>query len=353
MSFRWAIWGTGDISAKFAAGLASAGATAAVVASRELGTAQKFASQQGVAKAVAGYDPAQLVGQADAVYIATPTGLHAEHAIACLNAGLPVLVEKPLAASLADAERVVAVAREKKKFLMEGMWTRFMPAVLALKQANVGTLNLLSGGFAISNAVEPKRPLFQPGFGGGAIRQYGVYPLALGQLIAGRAESIVATGRIGETGIETTVSLTVKYASGVVGNYYASLETTGENGFVIHGTHGRTSFVGPIYRPTGLRKASFTPRQQPQAGKSGGGMKSKLIASPLGQKLVQAIQHRRGPGGKAVAHGFAGNGYNLEAAEAQRCIKAGLTESPLMPLEDSIELVRLVDDALQQIGVRA
>ena len=354
MSIRWAIFGTGDISAKFVAGLAVVpGASATVVASREQGTAQAFASKHGIAKAVAGYDPAGVVGQADAVYIATPTALHAEHAIACIDAGLHVLVEKPLAANLADAERVIAAARDKKRFAMEGMWTRFLPGAIALRDAStkIDNLHLLTGGFAIANAIIPTRPLFQPGFGGGAMRQYGVYPLAIGQMIAGPAESIHVTGKIGETGVETTAAITVRYKSGAVGNYYASLETTGENGFAVYGATGRASMVGPIYRPTGVRKASFTPRVREGGG--GGGTLGKLKASPLGQRLVQIMQHRAGPSGKAVAYPYTGNGYNAEAAEAQRCIAAGLIESPLMTHADSLELVRLVDTAIGQIGVRA
>jgi predicted dehydrogenase len=353
MRFRWAIFGTGEVSAKFAKGLSTvANASVAVVASREQDRAEQFVARLGTGRAIAGYDPTPLVGQVDAVYLATPTGLHARHAMACLEAGLPVLVEKPLAATVAETQALIALARQKQLFLMEGLWTRFLPAARALQEATLqlGELRLLTGGFAIANAPDPSRPLFQPNLGGGAMRQYGVYPLALGQLIAGPAESIHATGTLGATGVEGSVAMTVRYQSGPVGNFYASLETTGDNSFTIHGTRGRAGLTGPIFRPAGVRKVFFTPRVRPAGGSRG--LAAKLQNSAMGQRLMQMIQHRRGLAGRAVAYPFSGNGYNLEAAEAQRCIASKLVESPLMPLDQSLELVRLVETALQQIGVR-
>src|SRR3954447_11066327 len=132
--FRWGIFGTGAISMKFVAGLASArDARATLVASRSLTTAQRFATSMGIERAIEGYAEAAAAGGVDAIYVATPPSEHAAHALLCIEAGIPVLVEKPFASSAADARRIVEAAQANGVFAMEAMWTRFLPAARALR----------------------------------------------------------------------------------------------------------------------------------------------------------------------------------------------------------------------------
>jgi predicted dehydrogenase len=351
MSLRWAILGTGTISENFVRGLATVpGARVTVIASRDMARAQAFASRFRVPEAVGGYDASAIGAHADIAYVATPTALHSAHAQACLEAGLHVLVEKPFAASVAEAEDVITLARSRRLFAMEGLWTRFLPAARALRESmeSIGGPLLIEGGFAIANAPRPERPIFRPDLAGGAMRHYGIYPLALGQMLAGRAAELTAIGRRAETGVDATMALTVRYESGAVGQYFASLEVTADQAFQALGPQGRVALTGPLYRPAGLRIVKTTPRVP--RNEAGGGLKAKLRHSGAGERLVQMLQHRSSPAGRARALPFPGSGYGLEAAEAQRCIAEGLTESPVMPLDDTLELARLIDSALAQLG---
>jgi predicted dehydrogenase len=288
-----------------------------------------------------------MAGKVDAVYIATPAGLHADHARACLEAGLPVLVEKPFAASAAEAMGILELAERRGLFVMEGMWTRFLPAARAMAEAvaagEIGQLRLLSGCFCLGSVVDPRQAKFQPAMGGGALRYYGVYPLALGQMLAGPAASVHAEGTRLATGVDDSIALTVQYRSGAVGNYFASFSTFADNGFAAHGTGGQIALTGPVFRPAGLRLMHAAAR----TGSSGRG--GRLRASAIGERLVQLVQHHAAPPGKRTSCPFPGNGYNLEAAEAQRCIEAGLAETPVMPHSDTLELARLVDMADAQL----
>lgn len=344
---RWAIWGTGAISARFVGGLADApGARATIVASRDGARAAAFARAHGIAGHVGGDDPAgvaaALAAAADIAYIATPTGFHAAHAQACLAAGLHVLVEKPLAATAAEAEELAEAARRHGRFLMEGLWTRALPAAKALADAvaGLGDIRLITGGFAVVNRIDPALPRFQAAAGGGALRLYGIYPLALGQMLAGRARGLTALGhRSGD--LDTSAAITVRYASGAIGQFHAGLDMGGDNGFTVHCTGGHAALIGPIFRPTGVRVVRSNPRDDMEQGR--GGLVTRLRNSSLGNRLVQWRQHRAAAPGQRLAAPYAGNGYGAEAAEVQRCIAAGLIESPLMPLADSIELARLID----------
>lgn len=354
LAMRWAIFGTGAISEAFVRGLATVtGAAPTVVASREKERAEAFATRFGIPHALGSYDAAAIAAHADIAYVATPTALHAPHAKACLEAGLHVLVEKPFAATAEAAGDVISTARARGLFAMEGLWTRFLPAARALSRAmeTIGGPLLMEGGFAIANAPRPDRAIFRADLAGGAMRHYGIYPLALGQMLAGPAAEVQASGRWTETSVDATVAMTIRYRSGAIGQFFASLETTAEQGFRVLGPAGRAALTGPLYRPAGLRVARIAPRV-PRA-EAHGGLKAKLRHSGPGERLVQLLQHRSGPGGRARALPFPGNGYGLEAAEAGRCIARGLGESPVMPLDDTLELAHLIDTVLARIAPTA
>jgi predicted dehydrogenase len=349
MSLNWAIIGTGAISDSFVSGLRGIGHVPMLVVSRDRARAVAFADRHAIAHAADSLVPDQLRELADIAYVATPTALHAEHALACLAAGLHILVEKPFAANAVEAETVLADATARARFAMEGLWTRFLPAALALAdaRAQTGAPLLLHGGFAIANAPAPARPIFRADLAGGALRHYGIYPLALGQMLAGPAQAVLARGTRTKGGVDASIVLTIQYATGALGQYFASLEVTADQQFQMLGPGGRASLTGPLYRPTGVRMARSSARVA--RADAPGGFKARLRASRAGEWLVQQVQHRAGPAGKVRAHPFPGNGYGLEAAEAARCIAAGLLESPLMPLADTCELARIVDQAVAQL----
>jgi predicted dehydrogenase len=353
-TFRWGIFGTGAISGKFAAGLRTAGHQLAFVASRgEAG--QRFASAFGAGRAIQGYDAAATAARelADAVYIATPPALHAEHALGCIAAGVPVLVEKPFASDAAGARAIVDAAGAARVFAMEAMWTRFQPALARLKalvdSGAIGEPHMVSGSFGISNRVDPAYGNFDPTRGGGALAHLGYYPLSLGTFLFGTPAEAQAVGRIGETGVDEDVAIALRYPSGVTGSFYTSLRSLGADDFAVHGTHGSLTLTGPIYRPTGIVHRPASPRGQPAPDFS---RKSMLREGALYQRLAR-LRARFASGGKTEKLPSAGNGYHYQALAVATGVSAGALESPVMPLAESLAVVETIDALRAQLRSRS
>jgi predicted dehydrogenase len=353
--FRWGIFGTGSVSAKFVAGLASVrGAKAVMVASRSQARAQEFANALGVDRAVEGYAEAAQAGGVDAIYIATPPSEHAAHALTCIMAGIPVIVEKPFAASAADARAIAEAASARGVFCMEGLWTRFMPATQAMRhqiEANsIGDVRVISGSFGISKLPSAADSSFDPARGGGALAQLGVYPLSLAQSLLGNPTEVHATGRIGESGVEEDVAVSLRYPAGQIASLFCSLRSPAPNDFQVMGTHGRLSFEGPIFRPYGLSLQREVPRASSGAAL---GFKTQIREHGLVQRIAQMTGQSSRGGITRVRHLYAGNAYQYQAVEAARCIGLGLTQSPIMPLADSIAVINTIDAIRAHLVSRA
>lgn len=355
-SFRWGVFGTGAITAKFVSGLAAApGHKAVMVASRSQDSADRFAAGMGIEHAFAGYaEAAKAAGESglvDGVYIASPPSQHTEHALMCIEAGLPVLVEKPFAANADDARKIAEAARAAGVFAMEAMWTRFLPAAQAFKQqiasGAVGEVRLVSGSFGSSKLPDAADSAFDPARGGGAIGN-GVYPLSVAQWLFGTPTDIKASGRIGDTGVEEDAVIQLIYPGGVLASFICSIRAWAPNDFRVMGTDGAAAFAGPIYRPFGVELSQQSPKGKAPASF---GWKNKLRESGLAQGVAQRINVSSRSGGKMTRHPFAGNGYHYEALEVAACIARGETESAIMPLDDSIAVARTVDNVRAAIGL--
>lgn len=353
MEVRWAIFGTGGISAKFVSGLRYArGAKAQLVVSRSAETARRFAQAFGIPGVAQGYESVEAASPFDVAYIATPPSEHARHAIACIEAGKAVLIEKPFASSVAEARRIADAAQAHGVFCMEAMWTRFNPAARRLRdlvrEGAIGDVRQAHGEFGFTNEVDVANTSFDPRRGGGALAQLGVYPLSLLHWLFGAPEAIAAFGRVGETGVEEDAAITLRFAGGVVATVNAGLRAPGDNGLRIAGTHGSVAFEGPIFRPYGVRLQAATPRRR--AADSGLGRKAMLREQGLPQKLSQwhGLLRR---GGRVERRLFAGNGYHYQVEEVGRCLAAGLRESPEMTLGDSIAVMETMDRVRELIGI--
>jgi predicted dehydrogenase len=349
---RWAIFGTGGISAKFVSGLQHAqGATAQLVVSRGAETGARFAKAFGIPDVAQGYESVTAASPFDVAYIATPPSEHARHAIACIEAGKAVLIEKPFASSVEEARRIADAARAQGVFCMEAMWTRFNPAARRLRdlvrEGAIGEVRQAHGEFCFTNEPDPASTSFDPQRGGGALAQLGVYPISLMHWLFGAPEAIEAFGRIGETGVEEDVAISLRFAGGVVATVNTSLRALGGNGLRVAGTHGSVAFEGPIFRPYGVRLERMTPRRR--AGGSGLGRKALLREQGLPQKLSQ-LHGLLTRGGKVQRRLFAGNGYHYQVEEVGRCLAAGLHESPEMTLNDSIAVMESMDKVRDLIG---
>jgi len=349
--FRWGIIGTGAISTKFVAGLASArDAEATWVASRSLAKAQAFAAGAGIGRAIQGYAEAAAAGGVDAIYVATPPSEHAAHALMCIKAGIPVLVEKPFASSAGDAARIADAASAKSVFAMEAMWTRFLPAAQAMREKMaaraIGEIRIISGNFG--NSHVPSGGMFDATLGGGAVAHLGAYPLSWGQWLFGTPNLVQAMGTIGATGVEEDAAFQLRYPGGVIGSFFVSLRAWAPDDFSVLGTDGMISLRGSIVRPYGLYLSNETPRQAEEAQF---GLKARLRQNALVHQIAQRTGRSSRSRGKRLDFRYAGNGYHYEADEVRACVERGAQESAVMPLADSLAMAS-TSDAIRQ-AIRA
>lgn len=347
--FRWGIWGTGDVARKFALGLhALDGACVGWVLSRTQGRADEFAQRIGAPLGFARFSDAAACG-ADAVYIATPAQVHADNAVAALQAGIPVLVEKPFASSIDDAQRIVDAAQHSQTFAMEAMWTRFQPNVKAAKdliaRGAIGTPRLLRGEFCTASLAGGSLYDVQ---GGGAFKQRGIYPLSLASYLLGFPIEATAMPNRAQNGIDQDIAVQLRHPGGAISQIRASLTSSAANGLEILGDQGALSFEGRIWRPSALRVKQYKPRaQNATSGKLADLRETR--AGQIAQRILMPLKDRKGWRRHALPS--RGNGYGHQAQEVMNRIAAGDLQSPVMPLDESLALVRLMNRLLTAKGM--
>lgn len=265
--------------------------------------------------------------QVDAVYIATPHAQHIEPLLACLQAGKPVLCEKPLVATLRQAQQAVAQARQRRVFAMEALWTRFLPVYAAvrdwLRAGVIGSVQLVQSSFCFPAPVEPDGRLFNPALAGGALLDLGVYNLALSRWVLESLHSqcpplarLRVDGALTDTGVDRRVAGTLVFEGGAVAQFACAIDGLGDNALSIQGERGRIRIPEPFW---GATEAVLEVAGQPA------------------QRLQQPHEI---------------NGFEYEVDEAVRCIQAGLLESPQMPLSESLVLAQWLQTIRDELGVR-
>ncbi|SEJ64446.1 Predicted dehydrogenase [Demequina mangrovi] len=313
---RWGILGAGGIAHKLADAVSSHTASEVVaVGSRDQSRAQAFADEMGIPKAYGSYEDLVADPDIDVVYVATPHSRHHIDATLAIEAGKHVLCEKAFTQNAAQAREVVAAARAKDVFLMEAMWTRHLPHVHALREAiargEIG--DVISVQADHGQALTHVERMWNPELAGGALLDLGVYPIAFAHDILGVPDKITATARLRETGVDGQTSMIFDYA-----HAQASLTTTMEvrtpNMALIGGTEGRIEVHDTFYTPT-----SFT--------------------------------LTRNDGTEMFFDGDVPNGFQYEAAEVARRIHAGDKESALLTLDQSLEIMDIMDEVRAQIGL--
>ncbi len=263
----------------------------------------------------------------DGIYIATPHAQHGEWVRRCLDAGKPVLCEKPLVPNLAQGRALVHLARERQVFLMEAVWTRFLPiyAVVArwLRDQAIGELRAIQSSFCFPAPFEPAGRLYNPALAGGALLDIGIYNLTVTRWVLQTALgacpeplSIHATGVLAPTGVDQRVTATLQFPGGLDSQFICGLDGCAENALTIFGERG------VIKLPTKFWQAT----------------------EALLQRLDEPEQHIQAP--------FRVNGFEYEIEEAQRCIRAGLIESPRMTHDDTLATLGWMDEIRRQVGVR-
>jgi dihydrodiol dehydrogenase / D-xylose 1-dehydrogenase (NADP) len=315
--FGWGILGPGRIATRFATDLGNLPeARLVAVGSRTVERAELFAQRFHIERAYGSYEDLARDPDVDVVYVATPNPFHPEHAMLCLRHGKAVLCEKPMAVNEWHVQRMVECARENGVFLMEAMWTRFLPVMDQVRgwlaEGKIGDVRLLSADFGFRTEWNPQGRLLNPDLAGGALLDVGIYVLALASMVMGGSPvEIEAVAHIGETGVDEQSAMLCRYRGGALALLSCAVRTQTPQEARIHGTAGSIHIPGFWHATTATLQV-------------------------YGQDPVQVVRPA---------------GYHYEAAEAMSCLRAGVTESSLMPLDESIAIARTLDRVRAYVGL--
>ena len=320
---RWGILSTGYIAHRFAEALRFLpDAELVAVGSRSEASARRFADQHRIPHCHCGYDRLVEDPDVDVVYVATPHPCHKEHILLSLEAGKPVLCEKPLTINAADTATVIQAARDRSLFLMEAMWSRFLPAVVRAReliaQGVLGELQILSADFGFRADPDPKGRLYNLELAGGALLDVGVYPVSLAFMIFGPPARTASIGHIGRTGVDEQAGILLGYDNGALAVAYLTIRAGSPTEATLVGTRG----ILRMHAEVGL----FRPW--------------RLTLSLLGQS------------DQVIDLPYEGNGYHYQAAEVMRCLRSGQLESETMPLDESLAIIRTMDGIRAGWGLR-
>ena len=324
-TIRWGVLGPGSIARKFCAGLADLPATELVaVGSRNnpnsIASANKFADDFSIETRHDSYEKLVNDPNVDVIYIATPHSFHKEHSLLCLNAGKAVLCEKPFSINAAQTQEVISLAQEKNLFVMEAVWTLFLPHMVKIREliesGSIGEVRMLQADFGFRTDVNPEGRLFDKNLGGGALLDVGIYPILLALDLLGPATEIKSMATIGTTGVDEEASILMRHEKGQQSLLITAIRLNTAHEATILGTEGRIHIHGSWWQPT-----SFTLYQD--------GKDSELFD-------LETLD----------------NGYNYEALEVNQCLRDGKTQSAIMPLSKTLELTQTLDTIRAQWGLQ-
>lgn len=316
---RWGIVGTGWIAEKAAQDLTLVdGAELRAVGSRTPEKAAAFAERFEVPTAHGSYRDLLDDADVDAVYVATPHPQHRDVALAAIEVGKAALVEKAFTATLEGTHQVVDAARARGVFVMEAFWTRFIPAVAAAKEladaGEIGELRGAQGDFLMSFDYDPNHRLFNPDLGGGSLLDLGVYPISLAHHFLGAVESVACQARLVPTGVDAGAAVALRHASGALSALSCGSDAAGPHRFTVSGSDGWIDFEPPLNSPT-----AFT-------------------------------LHRAGRDPQRFEYPHLGEGYAHEFIEVGERLRAGETESPVMSLDATVEVMDVLQRCVDQAG---
>ncbi len=325
---RWGILGTGGMASALALELAGLpDAQIAAVGSRDAVAAAEFAARPRAGRSYGSYSGVVEDPDVDVVYVATINSTHRDLCLKCLDAGKPVLCEKPFALNAGQARDVVLRARERGLFCMEAMWMRFVPGVVRLKQlvdeGAIGNPRLLVANIGYPFVTNPAGRQFNAAMGGGALLDLGVYLISLAYYLFGQPDSVTGRATLTAAGIDDTATMVLGFPNGRSAVLSASLDTPSPNEAFVAGTHGALRVLSPFFRADCLEYRSAA-RIEPGSRGSGG-----LAAAVRKSPWIRGLCRRLEPIGallpnRAARRLFvpcAGDGYRYEAQEVMRCLQ--------------------------------
>ncbi len=319
-NIKWGIMGPGKIAHRFVQALQHVeGAELLAVGSRDLGRAEVFADMYKAKRVYGNYREFVQDTEMDLVYIATTNQAHFECAMLCLEAGKGVLMEKPFTINAEQAQILVDTARRKGVFLMEAMWTRYLPVMTKVREllaANaIGEVRMVKADYGFRGAGDPERRQLNPVLGGGALLDIGIYPLSFAAMVLGAVpEKVTSAACIGATGVDEQCAFTLSYKGGRIAVMSAAVRTYIPNFAYILGTEGY------IMIPEFTGASSF------ELVKDGKSEKYELPCTP--------------------------NGFFYQAQEATTCFAEGRKESAVMPLNETVQLMKIMDHLRSQWGLK-
>ncbi len=313
---RWGVLGAGSIAKRFCDDASPLnGHKFQAVGSRDQAKADAFADKYQMPDRHNSYEALVANPNVDVIYVATPHNFHKEHALLALDAGKAVLCEKPFTINRGEAEVVVARAREKNLFLMEGMWSRCFPAMAKVrelvKDGVIGEPRMLQADFGFRSGVNPEGRLFNLALGGGGLMDVGVYCVSLASMFFGEPSRIASLATIGETGVDEQAGMLLGYENGALSVLSTAIRTNTPHEAVLMGTDGHLKIAGPWWKP------------------------AKVIAK-----------------GETYDFPMDGGGFQYEAEHVAECLRQGLTESPLMPLDETLSIMGTLDALRAQFGIK-
>jgi predicted dehydrogenase len=314
---RWGLLSTSRIAGSFAADLQrSEDAELAAVGSRSIGAAQQFAAEYGVRRAYGSYEALVEDPHVDVIYVSTPHALHRDNVLLCFEAGKPVLCEKALTLNARDAAELVAAARSKGLFFMEAMWMRCNPNIRAMQEivrsGIIGEVTAAGADFGFVPDRPPEHRLFNPALGASSLLDLGVYTTTFVWLFLGRPRSVQSAGQLSDRGIDLSCASLLCYDNATATSLCTMTAFTSRTAYV-GGTKGHIDVPAFFNKP---RRFSVTVD---------------------GRTEEHAVPVR-------------GNGYLDEIEEVHRCLLTGAGESELVPLDDTVAILQLLDQMRQQVG---
>ncbi len=317
---KWGIIGPGKIANKFAADLAiSNDSVLHGVASRDINKAKAFGERYDAINCYDSYEQLAEDPEVDVIYIATPHVFHYENTMMCLKKGKAVLCEKPMGINSNQVEEMLKEAASRNLFLMEAIWTRFIPAtekLLALIDQNaIGEVLFMRADFGFKGDNNLESRIYNKKLGGGSLLDIGIYPIYLSLLILGLPADIKAMARMTETEVDSYCSMLFNYNNKSKAILESTIEANTPTEAYIYGSEGTIKLHRRFHHA------------------------NKITLSKNGVDEIFDINYK-------------GNGYFHEIEEVNNCIRQGLTQSSKLPLSLSLDLIKLIDRVKNEIGLK-
>lgn len=318
MARRWGLMGTGIIAEAFLHAIRAEGGMVAAVSSADPERARTFAARHGIEVACTPHTALLTDAAVDVVYVATTNERHHLDAAACVAAGVPALVEKPFAMDAATARQVLDAAQQAGVFIAEAMWMRLQPAYLRLREeiaaGTIGEPGVVEASFGVLLEDDPTRRWRSAALGGGTLLDTGIYPATLAHDLLGAATEVQATGLIGPTGVDLRLGVTTGHPSGTAVWSTSFLEPTGVHAQV-SGTEGRLVLGEPFHHSPRLT----------------------LVRADGAREEIEVVGHELG--------------YRFEVREVERCLDAGVLQSPVLGHQDTVAVLATLDRIGELVGI--